>query len=72
MKILFDQGTPVPLRRFLGDHEIVTAFELGWGTLQNGELLPAAEAEVFSPLSPPIGISVTSKTCPPAGLRCSS
>ena len=47
MKILFDQGTPVPLRRFLVGHEIVSAFELGWGTLQNGELLPAAEAEVF-------------------------
>jgi len=47
VKILFDQGTPVPLRRFLVGHEIVTAFELGWGTLQNGELLPAAEAEGF-------------------------
>ncbi len=47
MKILFDQGTPVPLRRFLVGHEIVTAFELGWGTLQNGELLRAAEAEAF-------------------------
>lgn len=47
MKILFDQGTPVPLRRFLGGHEIVTAFERRWGTLQNGELLRAAEAEAF-------------------------
>ena len=47
MKILFDQGTPVPLRRFLVGHEIFSAFELGWGTLQNGELLHAAEAEVF-------------------------
>jgi hypothetical protein len=37
----------VPLRRFLFGHEIVTAFELGWGTLQNGALLHAAEAEVF-------------------------
>ena len=50
MKILFDQGTPVPLRRFLVGHEIVSAFELGWGTLQNGELLHAAEAEVFFPI----------------------
>jgi hypothetical protein len=48
VKILFDQGTPVPLRRFLAAHEIVTAFERGWGALQNGELLRAAEAEGFA------------------------
>ena len=48
MKILFDQGTPVPLRRFLAAHEVVTAFERGWGTLQNGDLLRAAEAEGFA------------------------
>lgn len=50
MKILFDQGTPVPLRRFLAAHEILTAFERGWGVLQNGELLRAAEAEGFAAL----------------------
>jgi hypothetical protein len=43
MRILFDQGTPVPLREHLGDHNVATAFELGWSTLQNGELLAAAE-----------------------------
>lgn len=48
MKILFDQGTPVPLRRFLAAHEVVTAFERGWGTLQNGDLLRAAETEGFA------------------------
>lgn len=48
MKILFDQGTPVPLRRFLVAHDISTAFERGWGSLQNGELLAAAEAEGFA------------------------
>jgi len=37
MKILFDQGTPVPLKGF------DTAHECGWSTLQNGELLTAAE-----------------------------
>jgi hypothetical protein len=47
VKILFDQGTPVPLRNALGQHEIVTAFERGWQTLQNGELLTAAEAAGF-------------------------
>jgi hypothetical protein len=48
VKILFDQGTPVPLRRSLPDHEIATAFERGWHGLQNGELLSAAEAEGFA------------------------
>jgi hypothetical protein len=44
MKILFDQGTPVPLRNFLREHEVKTAFELGWSTLKNGDLLNAAES----------------------------
>jgi hypothetical protein len=43
MRILFDQGTPLPLRRCLGDHTVSTAFELGWSNLENGELLRAAE-----------------------------
>jgi len=44
MRILFDQGTPVPLRDHLMGHVVATAFELGWSTLKNGELLAAAEA----------------------------
>ncbi|MEX0588156.1 MAG: hypothetical protein WD136_02770 [Cyanobium sp.] len=28
MRILFDQGTPVPLRRALNDHVVATAYEL--------------------------------------------
>ena len=43
MKILFDHGTPVPLRRHLTGHEICTAYEMGWATLNNGNLLAAAE-----------------------------
>jgi hypothetical protein len=43
MRILFDQGTPVPLRDHLTGHDIETAFELGWSTLENGALLAAAE-----------------------------
>ena len=43
MKILFDQGTPAPLRNFLSEHEVDTAYELGWSQLENGELLNAAE-----------------------------
>jgi hypothetical protein len=33
MKILFDQGTPVPLRRHLHPHSVDTLAELGWSTL---------------------------------------
>lgn len=47
MRILFDQGTPVPLRNALAGHVVVTAFELGWHNLANGELLQAAEADGF-------------------------
>ncbi|HKO98940.1 MAG TPA: hypothetical protein VJU86_18205 [Pyrinomonadaceae bacterium] len=43
MRILFDQGTPVPLRHHLVGHEVTTAFELGWSNLENGALLLAAE-----------------------------
>jgi hypothetical protein len=43
MKILFDQGTPVPLRRRLTGHSVATAYEQGWSNLSNGELLKAAE-----------------------------
>lgn len=43
MKILFDQGTPVPLRRHLVGHIVGTAYEQGWANLSNGELLKVAE-----------------------------
>lgn len=47
MRILFDQGTPVPLRNFLSFHQVETAFERGWSTLSNGDLLAAAAQEGF-------------------------
>lgn len=50
MRVLFDQGTPVPLRRFLKGHEVSTARERGWSTLKNGELLASAEREGFDVL----------------------
>jgi hypothetical protein len=50
VKVLFDQGTPVPLRRLLPGHEVRTAYETGWSALLNGELLRAAEAEGFAPI----------------------
>ena len=43
MRILFDQGTPVPLRNYLSHYQAVTVFELGWDTLNNGDLLKQAE-----------------------------
>ena len=47
MRILFDQGRPVPLRELLNSHHVETAFERGWSTLTNGELLARAESEGF-------------------------
>jgi hypothetical protein len=44
VRILFDQGTPVPLRRHLHPHAVDTAAELGWSELANGDLLAAAES----------------------------
>jgi len=45
VRVLFDQGTPVPLRNYLPEHKVATAAEMGWSTLSNGELLDAAERE---------------------------
>jgi predicted nuclease of predicted toxin-antitoxin system len=45
MRILFDQGTPVPLKQYLPGHQIETAFERGWARLSNGELIAAAEKD---------------------------
>ncbi|MCY4389527.1 MAG: hypothetical protein OXC18_20720 [Desulfurellaceae bacterium] len=50
MRVLFDQGTPVPLRRYPALHAVATVFEKGWSTLQNGELLSTAEYEGFEVL----------------------
>jgi len=44
VRVLFDQGVPAPLREHLAGHEVQTAFELGWSTLGNGELLERAQA----------------------------
>jgi hypothetical protein len=47
VRILFDQGTPVPLRKALIGHEVETTYELAWGELTNGELRATAEAAGF-------------------------
>jgi len=45
MRILFDQGTPAPLRHALDQHTVATAYERGWSTVTNGDLLTRAEIE---------------------------
>src|SRR5262245_16545405 len=45
MRILFDQGTPVPLRREMVGHAVFTSFEMGCAQLDNGALLKAADSE---------------------------
>ena len=51
MLVLFDNGTPRTLARYLiGQHAVTEARARGWGQLENGELLTAAEAEGFDVL----------------------
>ena len=50
MLILFDNGTPAPLRYALKGHVVVEALERGWDRLVNGELIAAAEAAGFEVL----------------------
>ena len=47
MLILFDNGTPAPLRYALKGHVVVEANERGWDRLLNGELIAAAESAGF-------------------------
>jgi predicted nuclease of predicted toxin-antitoxin system len=50
MRILFDHGTPAPLRDFLTEHTVMEAKVQGWDTFQNGDLLIAADAAGFDVL----------------------
>jgi hypothetical protein len=51
MLVLFDNGTPRTLARFLIDRHMVTeARTRGWQELENGELLEQAEAAGFEVL----------------------
>jgi hypothetical protein len=47
MLILFDNGTPAPLRYALKGHAVVETIERGWDRLTDGELIAAAEAAGF-------------------------
>jgi hypothetical protein len=47
MLILFDQGTPRSIARWLDAHIVVEAIARGWDRLANGALLNAAEEAGF-------------------------
>ena len=47
MKVLLDVCTPVQVRQALPTHEVHTATKMGWGELENGELLRIAESAGF-------------------------
>lgn len=73
MRVLFDQGTPAPLRQLLPQHEVATAYECGWSTLSNGELLAAAESSGYdwllttdAALSPLNDLNLVHRDIPPA------
>jgi len=50
MRLLFDQGTPVPLGRHLADHSVATVADRGWSELDNGDLLDKAEKDGYEVL----------------------
>ena len=47
MRILLDVCTPRQIKRALTEHEVTTASAMGWGGLENGDLLRAAESSGF-------------------------
>jgi hypothetical protein len=46
-RILLDQNVPHGVRALLGDHDVTTAFRLGWERLRNGAMIEAAEGGRF-------------------------
>lgn len=50
MRVLFDQGTPVPIAGYLREHIVRTTLDEGWDTLANGDLLRVAEEAGFEVL----------------------
>ena len=48
MKVLLDACTPVQVRQALPSHEVHTAVKMGWGELENGDLLRVAELAGFA------------------------
>jgi hypothetical protein len=50
MRVLSDQGTPLPIARSLAAHTVRTTRQEGWATLKNGDLLQMAEEAGFEVL----------------------
>jgi hypothetical protein len=50
LKVLLDENMPHTLRRYLDQHETITAAYMGWAGLKNGKLLDAAESAGFQVL----------------------
>lgn len=45
MKIFLDHCVPKRLLRLLFEHEVKTAYQMGWAAKKNGELLKLVEGE---------------------------
>jgi GNAT superfamily N-acetyltransferase len=67
MLVLFDQGTPRGIARWLLNHTVKEAKSQGWDKLTNGELLTAAEDAGFDVLLTRIRIFAISRTLRLAG-----
>jgi len=48
VRLLLDQNLPRALGRLLPGHDVVSAADMGWEELSNGELLSAAEEAGFA------------------------
>jgi hypothetical protein len=63
LKILFDQNAPRPLARYLTNHVVTCAAELGWEQLTNGDLLKGAEETGFDVLAWSSCLPVAGRSC---------
>jgi len=71
MLVLFDNGTPRTLARYLIDHHTVTeARARGWEELENGELLSKAEAAGFEVLVTTDKSQLPAKPCGTQDSHC--
>lgn len=50
MRVLFDQGVPFPISRYLAGHTVEVSADVGWDRLRNGELLTVAEQAGYEAL----------------------
>jgi hypothetical protein len=48
IRILLDQNAPIGLRHLLSGYDVATAPGMGWSTIQNGDLIKAAEEAGFT------------------------